>query len=151
MGTRSTKLVAAGFTIRTASRVSGLSVHMLNYMCRNEIVMPSENSRRGRGVVRRYSFEDILLLKVIKKLLDQGVSTLRLKDAFNGIRSRGGSGRELLSKRFVVTNGQDVFFQDGGIVELLSSGQFAFAFVLELESLRKDVSLQLKSPDVAAA
>lgn len=142
--------VGTAFGLRTTSKVSGLSIHMLNYFCRNRIVEPSGGSRRGRGVPRLYSFEDILLLRVIERLLAQGVSPLRLRGAIQGIQERGGSGKELISKRFVTTDGFDVFFDDDGILERLSSGQLAFAFVLKLDTLRDEVTEQIRLAERAA-
>jgi len=140
-----------GYPLPVVSRVTHLSTHMLNYLCRNEIVIPSASTRRGRGIARRYAYEDILLLRVIEKLLAQGISTLRLKRAFNGIQSRGGTGQDLVSKAFVVTDGKEIFFRNNGVVELLSSGQLAFAFVIELRSLRSDVNEHLDNASTTAS
>jgi DNA-binding transcriptional MerR regulator len=129
-----------GYGLKTAAKVSGLSAHMLNYFCRHGIVEPSGGSRRGRGVARRYSFEDILLLRIIERLLAQGISPLRLKDAIRSIQQRGRSSKELILRKFVATDGCDIFLEDEGVIERLSSGQLAFAFVLKLDALRGEVA-----------
>lgn len=148
-GTRPAQAGSA-YGLKTASKVSGLSIHMLNYFCRNGIVEPSGGSKRGRGVPRLYSFEDILLLRVLERLLAQGVSPLRLRSAIQGIQERGRSRKELVSKRFVTTDGYDVFFDDDGVLERLSSGQLAFAFILKLDTLRAEVIEQIQLAERAA-
>lgn len=74
----------------------------------------------------------------MERLLVQGVSPLRLRDAVRGIQERGRSKKELVSRKFVATDGVDIFFDDDGVVEKLTSGQLAFAFVLQLDTLRKE-------------
>ncbi|HEM7879480.1 TPA: MerR family transcriptional regulator [Burkholderia contaminans] len=127
------------FTAREAARLAGLSFDMLNYVSRYGIVSPSGNVRRSRGHARRYVYTDLLLLRVIARLLANGISILRLRRALEGLRSRQGAA-DLLSKRFVVTDGYNLWAQDGGVAELLETGQLSFAFVLELTSLRTEMS-----------
>lgn len=132
------------FPAAQAARLAGLSLHMVNYLCRNEIVVPWAGAR-GRGVKRMYSFSDLLLLRVVSRLLSNGISVLRLKRSFEGLRSRSGAlSSEILTKKYLVIDGSDVFIQDGELLETLESGQLAFAFVLELRSLRSDLIADLK-------
>ncbi|NIF69591.1 MerR family transcriptional regulator [Burkholderia sp. Ap-962] len=135
--------VVETFSAKQAADLSGLSMHMLNYLGRYHLVEPSGNARRSRGHARRYEFADLLLLRVIARLLENGISVLRLRRDLEGLRTRGGA-TELLVRRFVVTDGYNLLFQDGGVAELLESGQLSFAFVLELGSLRSEVSLAIQ-------
>lgn len=142
--------VADTFSAKQAAKLSGLSLDMVNYLCRNEIVAPSGGDRRKRGVKRLYAFSDMLLLRAVAKLLDNGISVLRLQKSFARLRVRHGQfPTELLTKKYLVIDGQDVFIQDGDLLERLESGQLAFAFVLELNSLRSDLSASVQQQSVA--
>lgn len=123
-----------------AARYAGLTVDMVNYLCRHGIINPSACSKRGRGCVRKYTFSDILLLQVVAKLLKKGVSVLRLRKSLIALQKRGKSTQDVLSKRYVVTDGYDMYFQDNGVLEMLKTGQMSFAFVLELKTVRKELS-----------
>ena len=138
----------ATFTAKEAARIAGLTVDMVNYLCRYGIVVPSGNNRRARGHARRYLYADLLLLRVIARLLENGISVLRLRKALDGLKARQDSA-ELLTKRFVVTDGYNLFLQDGGIAELLETGQLSFAFILELSSLRAELGTAIGRRSVA--
>ncbi len=131
------------FSAKEAAKLAGLSFAMLNYLGRYDIVGPSGSDQRSRGRARRYLYADLLLLRVIGRLLQNGISVLRLRRALEGLRARQSSA-DLLTKRFVVTDGYNIFFQDSGVAELLETGQMTFAFVLELSSLRSEMSLAIE-------
>src|SRR5687768_15820431 len=69
------------FTVQDAARYSGLPLTMVDYLCRNKVLAPSTEFRRGRGRPRRYSFGDIVMLRALAKLLRNGISVLRLGKA----------------------------------------------------------------------
>nr|WP_302565310.1 MerR family transcriptional regulator [Burkholderia metallica] len=127
------------FSAKQAATLSGLSFDMINYLGRYGIVNPSGNDRRSRGHARRYLYTDLLLLRIIARLLENGISVLRLRRSLEGLMAKDGAAA-LTLRRFVVTDGYNLFFQDSGVVELLESGQLSFAFVLELSSLRNEMS-----------
>lgn len=128
------------FSAIEAGEFSGLSLAMVNYLCRSNLVVPAIGRRRGRGIERKYSFGDIVILKSVAKLLEAGVSILRLKKALENLRRlHADITQEKMPASFLVTDGKDVYFkQDSGVLELLSSGQLSFAFVIEVESLRRE-------------
>lgn len=140
-----TKKVMDWFDAKAAARLSGLTFDMINYLCRHELVSPSVGSKRGRGSRRRYSYADILLLRVIAKLLLNGISPLRLRNSLKSLHGRDVEAKGILTTRYVVTDGYNIYFQDEGVVELLDSGQMTFAFVLELTKLRDEVTANIES------
>jgi DNA-binding transcriptional MerR regulator len=126
------------FTAAQAARLSGLSLDMVNYLCRYEIVVARGSTVRGRGRPRRYIYADVLLLRVMAQLLKQGVSVLGLRKSLAAYRRRGNQ-PDIGSCRYFVTDGYNVFLQDDGRLEDMTSGQRAFAFVLDLEPVREAV------------
>ena len=135
----STRLVDT-FSARDAAEFSGVSLAMVNYLCRHRIVVPAIGRKRGRGVQRQFSFGDIVVLKAIAKLLDGGVSVYRLKRALASLRSLHAEiTTETLPAAYLVTNGRDVYFRHkSGVFELLGTGQFGFAFIVEIDSVRRE-------------
>ena len=143
MADRRTLLDKHTFSAGQAAKVAGLSQHMLNYLSRHKVVSPSGRVDRGRGRQRRYSFADILLLRLVARLLKQGVSVMRFRRTCRILESKKLNMIELLKRRYLVTNGTEVFLRDRDVLECIESGQTAFAFVLDLEPLRQKVSSQL--------
>jgi DNA-binding transcriptional MerR regulator len=131
------------YDTKDVSRISGLSTAMINYLCRYGIVEPSGSKDRGRGTARKYLYADILLLRVIAKLLAQGISVMRLRKSLAALQKRGMHTSELVSRRYVLTDGYNLYFQDKATLEQLDSGQLTFAFVLQLTALRAEVDTSL--------
>jgi len=133
-------VVVEWYPIKQAARHAQLSVDMVNYLCRYGIVKPSGCKKRGHGCIRKYTLSDIILLRVISELLSRGVSVLKLRKSLVTLQKRGKTPQEILTKRYLVTDGENVYFKDDDVLELLTTGQLAFAFVLELEVIRKELS-----------
>lgn len=132
--------IIESFAAKDAADFSGLSLAMVNYLCRHRIVVPAIGRKRGRGVQRKFSFGDIVVMKAIAKLLEGGVSVYRLKRALTSLRGQHSNiTSEGLPAAYLVTNGRDIFFRHkSGVLELLATGQFSFAFVVEIESVRRE-------------
>jgi DNA-binding transcriptional MerR regulator len=129
------------FTIKQAARLSKLSLTMVEYLCRTEVLRPSGCHRRGRGCRREYSFGDVVLLRAIAKLLENGISVSKLKKSLLRLRRHHPEiTSEALPASLLVTDGKQVFFRESNEVLLeLSKGQLAFAFVLELSAIQQEI------------
>src|SRR5215218_5611129 len=79
----------AGFRGPTACSAAGITYRQLDYWARTGLVEPTVRSATGSGTQRLYGFRDILLLKVIKRLLDAGVSLQQIRTAVAHLRARG--------------------------------------------------------------
>ncbi|WP_432432825.1 MerR family transcriptional regulator [Burkholderia gladioli] len=126
------------FTAAQAARLAGLSLDMVNYLGRHEIVIASGSTSRGRGRPRYYTYADVLLLRVMARLLKQGISVLGLKKSMIAYRKRGGA-QDLSLFRYFVTDGRNVYLREAGSLEDVASGQSSFAFVLDLQAVRREV------------
>lgn len=136
--------VTLGYSPAQVAKVTGLSTYMVDYLCRNGLVTPSGNGLRGRGRLRRYTFPDLVLLRVVAKLLNQGVSVLGFRKSFLSAKRRQANVRELLARRYLVTDGVRVYLQNQGVLERIDTGQLSFAFVLDLAPIRHELARNLK-------
>jgi DNA-binding transcriptional MerR regulator len=127
-------------SVTQAAALTGLSVHMITYLGRTEILTPS---RRGRGRPRLYTFSDVLFLKVIADLLARGIEVKRLKQSLQRARSECELWIDIrrAPRRYLVTDGTEVFVRDQGqLVSKTKNGQLAFAFVLDLAPAHRHVA-----------
>lgn len=133
------------FTANEAARLSGLTRTMLDYLCRTKISEPTVACKRGKGCRRHYSFGDVVLLRSIARLLNAGISVLRLKRALQSLRKHHPDiTPDSLPGTHLITNGRKIYFRRGShSVEELITGQFSFAFVVELEKVKSEVLKQL--------
>jgi DNA-binding transcriptional MerR regulator len=129
------------FTATRAARLAGLSVAMVNYLCRTKLVMPSCDCRRGPGLPRHYSFGDVVALRLVARLSKAGISPLRLGKGLAQLREfHPEITLKSLPASHIVTDGQKIFLrQAGDRLEQVADGQYAFAFVVELDQVRSEV------------
>ena len=78
-----------GFRGPIACNAAGITYRQLDYWARTGLVVPEIRPATGSGTQRLYSFRDILLLKVIKRLIDAGVSLQQIRTAVEHLRARG--------------------------------------------------------------
>ncbi|HEY2166345.1 MAG TPA: MerR family transcriptional regulator, partial [Jatrophihabitantaceae bacterium] len=78
-----------GYRGPTACNAAGITYRQLDYWARTGLVAPTIRSAAGSGTQRLYSFKDILVLKVVKRLLDTGVSLQNIRTAVEALRARG--------------------------------------------------------------
>lgn len=129
------------FDADQAARLSDHSFAMLNYLCRHHLVEPSCGCKRGHGSTRHYSFGDIVALRLVAKLAASGISPLRLKKGLQYLQKVQPNIRfSSLPGSYVVTDGRQIFLrQKDDSLECATNGQIAFAFVIELDQVRKEV------------
>lgn len=118
-----------GFRAPEAKRIAGISYRQLDYWTRTGLVTPSVNDAHGSGTQRVYSFQDLATLKVIKKLLDTGISLQRVRKAVEYLRTmeRPPHGVTLMS------DGTGVYeaHSPEAVIDLLRNGQGVFAISLD--------------------
>jgi DNA-binding transcriptional MerR regulator len=123
-----------GFTAEQACRFTGCTPHQLRYWDRVNLVTPSVQSTRGRpGVKRLYSFRDLIGLRVIRSLLDGGMSLQRVRRAIEFLRKKAGLDEHLSEVR-LVTDGKSIFKickTDGEVLDALKEGQMAFFLAID--------------------
>ncbi len=137
-----------GYTLAQTEKLVGLSRPMLEYLCRLGIVRPTAASCRGRGRKRLYGFADLVLLRVVSRLLSNGISVARMRAGLTGLRKRCPELASALQKSVLVTDGVRVYLLDkNGSLEELQFGQLAFAFVVELSGIHSDLTIKKRKFD----
>lgn len=123
-----------GFSAQQASQLTGCTQHQLRYWDRVDLVRPSIQGTGGRpGVRRLYSFRDLVALRVVRSLLDNGMSVQRVRRAWDYLR-RNADMETHLSEVKLVTDGKTIFRVASGDEELLDAlreGQLAFFVAID--------------------
>lgn len=129
------------FSARQATALTGCTAHQLRYWDRVGLVAPSIQSTGGRAGVRRlYSFRDLVWLRVVKGLLDNGMSVQRVRRAADYLRRNADLDDTLASVR-LVTDGQSIFQvldEEDQLLDALKEGQLAF--VLAIDEITRSVA-----------
>jgi DNA-binding transcriptional MerR regulator len=73
---------------RSACAAAGITYRQLDYWGRTGLVRPSIRSAHGSGTQRLYSFRDIVVLKIVKRLLDIGVSLQQIRRVVQYLHNR---------------------------------------------------------------
>jgi DNA-binding transcriptional MerR regulator len=120
---------------------------MLNYLAREGYLRPFYGRSGRRGAIRYYSFRDLVIARIVKKLLDAGLEIRRLKTGITKLQTIAGwAGEEGESQlRMLATDGRKLFFiEHGGTIrDLTNDGQLAFAFVLDVAKAHDEIRTQL--------
>ncbi len=118
-----------GFRGPTACSAAGITYRQLDYWARTKLVEPTVRSATGSGTQRLYSFKDILLLKIIKRLLDAGVSLQQIRIAIDHLRVRG---TDDLTQVTLMSDGASVYECRSAdeVVDLLRGGQGVFGIAI---------------------
>lgn len=119
----------AGYRGPVACGAAGITYRQLDYWARTGLVVPSLRSAQGSGSQRLYSFKDILVLKVVKRLLDAGVSLQQVRTAVAQLSDRG---VDDLASITLMSDGASVYECSSAdqIVDLLQGGQGVFGIAV---------------------
>lgn len=118
-----------GYRGATACSAAGISYRQLDYWARTGLVEPSVRSATGSGTSRLYGFRDILVLKIVKRLLDAGISLQNIRTAVDHLRSRGVVELERIT---LMSDGASIYecASPDEIVDLLAGGQGVFGIAV---------------------
>jgi len=118
-----------GYRWPTACATAGITYRQLDYWARTGLVEPSVRAAHGSGSQRLYGFRDILVLKVVKRLLDTGISLQQIRAAVQHLRDRGSDD---LAQVTLMSDGVSVYecTTADEVVDLLAGGQGVFGIAL---------------------
>ena len=139
-----------GYRGAVAARAAGITYRQLDYWARTELVEPTVRSATGSGSQRLYGFRDILVLKLVKRLLDTGISLQQIRTAVSHLGERG---TDDLTRVTLMSDGASVYLctSNDEVIDLVSRGQGVFGIAVgkvlhEVESTLLDFDPQAPDP-----
>jgi len=119
----------AGYRGPIACAAAGITYRQLDYWARTGFIEPSVRPASGSGSARLYGFRDILVLRVVKRLLDTGISLQQIRAAVTFLREHGAAD---LAKVTLMSDGVSVYecTSPDEVVDLLQGGQGVFGIAL---------------------
>jgi len=139
---------ASGYRGAVAARAAGISYRQLDYWARTQLVEPTVRGAAGSGSQRLYGFRDILVLKLVKRLLDTGISLQQIRVAVNQLRE---SGINDLAQTTLMSDGASVYLctSSDEVIDLVSRGQGVFG--IAVGKVLREVESSLVELDSVAA
>ena len=118
-----------GYRGPAACKAAGITYRQLDYWARTGLVEPSVRAAHGSGSQRLYGFRDILVLKVVKRLLDTGVSLQQIRSAVHHLHERG---VEDLAQITLMSDGASVYECTSAdeVIDLVQGGQGVFGIAV---------------------
>ena len=140
----------AGYRGAIAARAAGISYRQLDYWARTQLVEPTVRGAAGSGSQRLYGFRDILVLKLVKRLLDTGISLQQIRVAVDQLRA---AGIRDLAGTTLMSDGASVYLctSNDEVIDLVSRGQGVFGIAVgkvlrEVESTLIEFDAQSADP-----
>lgn len=141
-----------GYRGRVACQAAGITYRQLDYWARTGLVEPSIRSAQGSGSQRLYSFRDILVLKVVKRLLDTGVTLQQIRKAVSFLKDRG---VDDLASITLMSDGASVYEcrSRDEMIDLIEGGQGVFGIAVshvwrEIEGSLADLPSEEAAPAI---
>lgn len=154
----STSVGAHGYRAPQVCSLVGITYRQLDYWARTGLIVPSVQSAMGSGSQRLYSFNDLVQLKVVKRLLDAGMSLKKIRSAMEILREQLQSDNPL-SDVTLLSDGATIYAAHSAdeVVDVFQRGQGVFGIAvgpvqeeLEGEILRFAPEIAAQVPDDAA-
>jgi DNA-binding transcriptional MerR regulator len=119
-----------GYRVPDVCRIVGISYRQLDYWARTGLVSPSIREAGGSGTQRLYSFQDLVLLRLIKSLLDTGISLQQIRTAIEYLRENEGNE---LTGITLMSDGHRIYAcsSPGEVMDVLQRGQGVFGIALD--------------------
>lgn len=129
--------LAGGFFGPQTAELVGISYRQLDHWARQGLVRPSVAQASGSGSRRRYSYNDLVELKIAKKMRDQGIDLKSIARAFDYLRNQLGG--EVASANIVISGSDVLLVDDDQVLSLLRQGQAAMLTVLPVAGVRREL------------
>ena len=133
----------SGYRGPQACKIVGITYRQLDYWTRTGLVEASLRGAQGSGTQRLYSFNDLLQLKVIKRLTEAGASLTKVRQAIEYVRTNL---EDDWAKATIATDGNGVYActSDAEVVDLLRSGQGVLGAIVSVGRVRDELNGTLR-------
>ena len=122
------------------AKVVGISYRQLDYWARTDLIRPSLSDAAGSGSRRRYSYNDLLELKTIKKLLDAGIKLEQVRKVFEYMREHVAA--DIASAHLVIDGGSVMLYEDDELIDVIKRGQRVLN-VLSMDGVKEELEADL--------
>jgi DNA-binding transcriptional MerR regulator len=124
-------LELAGYRAPQVCKLVGITYRQLDYWARTDLMVPSLQPASGSGSQRLYAFSDVVQLKVIKRLLDAGMSLKKIRSAVQILREQMDSDRPLADVT-LLSDGQTIYaaHSEEELVDVFRRGQGVFGIAI---------------------
>ena len=129
-----------GFSGRQTADVVGISYRQLDYWARTDLIRPSLTDASGSGSRRRYSYQDLLELRVVKTLIDAGIRLESVREVFAYLRTHVSA--DIASAHLVISGQTVVLAQGDELIDVVKQSQGVLN-VLSLAGVKNDIDAQL--------
>ena len=130
----------AGFSGTQTAKIVGITYRQLDYWARTDLIKPSLEEAKGSGSRRRYSYRDLLELRVIKTLLDAGIRLESVREVFSYLREHVTT--DISSANIVIQGAAVVLCENDELIDILRRGQGVLN-VLPLAAVKDDIDAKL--------
>lgn len=131
-----------GFKGPQVCAVVGITYRQLDYWARTNLVRPSLVDAQGSGSSRRYAYGDLLMLKLVKRLLDGGLSLPAVRKAMAQVKDLFDSDPTMHT--YIVVGPKSVYLRDGeDVLNLLRHGQLGMGVVVDFGGVREDLEITI--------
>jgi DNA-binding transcriptional MerR regulator len=136
----------AGFSGTRTAKIVGITYRQLDYWARTDLIRPSLSDAQGSGSRRRYSYNDLVELKTIKKLLDAGIKLEQVRKVFEYLREHVTT--DIGAAHIVIDGGSVVLCDGDQLIDVLQHGQGVLN-VLSLGGVKQELQEEL-TPEEAS-
>lgn len=129
--TDSDMTTTSGFRSPQVCKVVGITYRQLDYWDRSGLLGPSLQVASGSGTQRLYTFQDVVTLRVIKRLKDAGTSLHKIRSAFEQLEEQVGPGWRN-SDITLLSDGTTIYAATSPeeVIDLLQKGQGVFGIAI---------------------
>ena len=141
-----------GYTGPEVCKITDISYRQLDHWTTTKLINASVRNIKGSGFHRIYSFNDIVLVKLVKKLRFAGVSLQKIRIALKNVNSILGKNSNL-SDVSIFSDGTSIYVLNDNdqMIDLLKKGQAVFGISLGPVHTETEAEILSLYPDKASA
>ncbi len=128
---------ALGFSATETAGLVGITYRQLDHWAREGLVVPTMAKAHGSGSRRRYTYSDLLELKIVKKMRDAGIDLKSISRSFDYLRNQLGA--DVASSNIVISGTDALLVDEDAVLSLLRGGQGTMLNVLPVAGVKREL------------